>query len=235
MIERTIRILVVDDDPGLLAVLECGLSQHRDYRLKAVGDAREARREIETGSWDLLVTDYALNDPEFDGIDLLRTARNQARPPLVIMITAFASLQVTLDSIKMGAHNFLTKPFQMDELYLVVRNAETLIRMERENLSLRNRVNELAQSVENVARDQNQLLERLGRLEYEGGSGDGDQGGGVGSMNTAPAVELRRRRMRDQVAVYARAGDSIGAQIQDQRELLSTIAEPSTENRGMTQ
>jgi DNA-binding NtrC family response regulator len=223
MIDRTIKILVVDDDPSLLAVLEAGLQQQPDYRPHAVGDSKQALKTLQDEEWDLLVTDYALGDPDINGVDLLRAARRLPRPPLVIIITAFASLQVTLESINLGAHNFLTKPFQMDELCLATRNAAAAIRMERENRSLREEAQRLARSLAAIEQEYRQWQERLRRLEYEGVAGEADGDGEpveafaqIG-LDATQAMELRRRRMRDQMAAYLRVGEGIGQRIEEQR------------------
>jgi response regulator RpfG family c-di-GMP phosphodiesterase len=147
----------------------------------------------------------------------------------VIIITAFASLQITIDSIKLGAHNFLTKPFQMDELHLVVNNAATLVRLSRENRTLREQAAELARALEGIERQHGQLAERLSRLEYEGVETERPDETPVAALNTAQAVELRRRRMRDQVAAYRLAGENLGRQIEDQRGRLQGLLAPGAE------
>jgi DNA-binding NtrC family response regulator len=224
MTGRTVRILVVDDDPGLLAVLECGLSQQPELAVTAIQDARKAMEAVAAGGWDLLVTDYALSDPGINGVDLLRASRELPHPPLVIVITAFASLQITLESINLGAHNFLTKPFQMDELYLVVRNAVAAVRLERENAALRDRAEQLAAGLSAIERQHAELVERLRRLEYEGG-GEAAEEIPAAALNTASTVELRRRRMRDQIAAYLRAGEDIGLQLREQRDRLERVVD----------
>jgi DNA-binding NtrC family response regulator len=228
MIDRTIQLLVVDDDPELLAVLECGLAQQPDYGVRAVDNAPAALRAVQAGGWDLLVTDYALNDPQLNGIDLLRAARALPEPPLVIIITAFASLQITLESIKLGAHSFLTKPFQLDELFLAVRNAVAAIRLDRENQVLRRQVTEFAHSLAAIERQHQQLVERLRRLGYEGNPERLEEMPSA-ALNTVPAMELRRRRLRDQVAAYLRAGEGVGRQLQEERRRIEGVIESHAE------
>jgi CheY-like chemotaxis protein len=226
MIDRTIKILVVDDDPGLLAVLEMSLQQQADYRPHAVGDPKQALKALQEEPWDLLVTDYALGDANINGIDLLRAARSLPRPPLVIVITAFASLQITLESINLGAHNFLTKPFQMDELCLVTRNAAAAIRMERENQSLREEVRDLARSLAAIELEYRQWQDRLKRLDYEGEAGEPVEAFAPIGLDATQAMALRRRRMRDQMAAYLRVGDGIGQRLEEQRLRVERLIHP---------
>lgn len=223
MTEPTIQLLVVDDDPGMLAVLECGLAQNPQYRVCAVADAKQALNELHAGRYDLLVTDYSLGDTDINGIDLLRAARRLEHPPLVIIITAYASLQITLESISLGVHNFLTKPFQMDELFLVVRNAASQILMERENAQLRRRVRELAEGLTAIEKQHEDLIERFRRLEYEGTVVEGAEEPLAVTINSPQALELRRRRLRDQIAAYLRAGEDLGRRLQEQRSQLQAV------------
>lgn len=223
-----LKLLLVDDDPALLTVLEQGLSLDGDYAVTAVLNAEEALAHLMRGSFDLLVSDFSLNHPEINGLKLLEAARELPSPPLVIIITAYASLQVTLQSITLGAYDFLTKPFQIEELQLVVRNAGTLMKTRHENNVLREHVQRLGQMLEAMDRDQHEMLERLRQMERIGeGSDTGPLGSTAGLAAPDPGAlqELRRRRMREQLGQYVRLSETFAEQLSRERERIESLVE----------
>lgn len=220
-------ILVVDDDAALLSVLEAGLKLQDDYDVTAVMSAEDALDLIRNRSLDLVVTDYSLEHPSINGLAILREARRQNPPPLVIMITAFASLQITLESIHLGAYDFLTKPFQIDELLLVVRNAIEFIRLQRENGRLRQQVGQLIDRLDGISRRHTEWLGRLRRLDGDPTAPTAAEDNGLLAISDAPTQELRRRRMGDQIAHYVRLGESLGHELKLERERIESMFLPN--------
>lgn len=217
-----IKLLIVDDDPALLAVLEAGLRVHADYEITAVMGAGEALNLIESRLYDLVITDYSLGDRNINGLTILRAVRRRSEKTLVIIITAFASLEITLESIHWGAYDFLTKPFQLDELQLVVRNAADRIHLEQENEILRGQVAQLIGALEELQQQQGELMERLTSLGEEGATGETPIPGAM-PLGAASLLELRRRRMREQMAAYVRLGETIRERLRRERENIETL------------
>jgi DNA-binding NtrC family response regulator len=218
-----IKILVIDDDAALLAVLETGLRFLPGNRVTAEISAVEACRQIQQNEFDLVITDYSLNHSGINGLNLLRAARERNPATLVIMITAYASIEIILESIHLGAYDFLTKPFRLDELQLVVRNAIQQILLARENNRLRRQVAETIASLNRIERQHGELLNRIRQLGEEGNGAELESAFTLASLNHAGAQELRRRRLREQMSAYLRMGESIGEQLARERQKIESI------------
>lgn len=111
-------ILVVDDAPSTLEVLERNLKAER-YRVFTASSVPEAIRVLEATPVDLVITDLKM--PEISGIDLIRHVRENFRETEVIMITGYPSVDGAVAAVKAGAQEFLTKPFTDEELLGAVR------------------------------------------------------------------------------------------------------------------
>ncbi|MCL5270763.1 MAG: response regulator [bacterium] len=218
MTSDPIQILVVDDDPTLLAVLEAGLQTQAGYEVTATTLASEAAALIERRRFDLIVTDYALGDPVVNGLEILRLARRRGDRTLVIIVTAFASLEISIEAIHLGAYDFLTKPFQLDELMLVVRNAAQTVRLNRENEALRQRIGELIGSIDRIERQHAELLERIRQWDHEINQPPIGSAASAAAPGNAQILEMRRRHMRDQIASYLRIGETLREQLARERE-----------------
>jgi two-component system, NtrC family, response regulator AtoC len=114
-------ILLVDDEPKILQALERALRDD-GFEVVATSSAREAQRLLAERLFDVLVADNLM--PEFTGLDLLRELSTAGldRPQAVIM-TAYASVESAIDAMRLGAFDYLQKPFEVDELVVVVRRA----------------------------------------------------------------------------------------------------------------
>jgi len=129
-----VRILLADDDNALRRVVQFKLRQ-KGYDVVAVPDGREAEKILQKENFDLLITDMKM--PNMDGIELLERSR-QMHPDLeVIMITAYAEIPQAVRAVKSGAADYLTKPFDDDQLFVAIDKALKLRRLEDENLQLK--------------------------------------------------------------------------------------------------
>ncbi len=113
-----VRILVVDDEQDLLEVCEDTLSRLEDVDIVTLSDPREAADRLGKESFDLLITDIRM--PGLSGVDLLRKAREHDSELPVIMMTAFPAVETAVESMKLGALDYVTKPFHPDELAATV-------------------------------------------------------------------------------------------------------------------
>ena len=114
------KILLVDDEIHLLKALEMILHS-RKHDVTPVSDGREAERLIRSAPYDLIVSDIRMTP--VDGLHLLRTVQELCPETPVILITAYATLDVALDTIKAGAFDFVTKPFKTDHFITTVQRA----------------------------------------------------------------------------------------------------------------
>jgi DNA-binding NtrC family response regulator len=130
------RILVADDEE--IVIRSCLRILGTDHQVEAVHDGLEALRRIEDTRYDLLILDIMM--PKMDGLEVLRRAK-EAHPDLdVIMITGLAQIATAVRAMKLGAFDYLAKPFDPDELKLVVERALERRRLMQENLDLKTEV-----------------------------------------------------------------------------------------------
>ncbi len=114
---RSEKVLVTDDEPGMRSLLLKVLNRE-GYAAEAVPGGEEALRRLGEEEWNLLVADIDM--PGMDGIALLREVRSRHPSLPVVMITAYATVESAVEAMKLGAADYLTKPFQMEEFRLVV-------------------------------------------------------------------------------------------------------------------
>jgi len=128
------RICVVDDNELMRQSVVEALTRE-DHRVHAFADAAAAMGDISRQSFDVVVSDLKM--PGMDGLEFLRQLRErQMETPLVLM-TAFATVPTAVQAMKQGAFDYLQKPFEMDELAMVVDRAVQTARLRGENESLR--------------------------------------------------------------------------------------------------
>ncbi len=114
------KILIVDDEQSMRDVLAIMLKKE-GYTITAVEDGQEACRAIDEDIYDLVITDIKM--PGMSGLDVLHYARQVSPETLVLVITAFSSTEDAVSAIKQGALDYVTKPFDIEKIKLVIRNA----------------------------------------------------------------------------------------------------------------
>ena len=126
-------ILIVDDEKNYLVVLEALLGPE-GYEILTAGSARDALRQIREADVDLVITDMKM--PGMSGMELLEETKG-IRPDLpVIMMTAYGTIEMAVEAMKKQAFDYITKPFQNEELKLTVKKALENYRLVRENRRL---------------------------------------------------------------------------------------------------
>ena len=126
-------ILVVDDEKNYLLVM-ANLLSDEGYETLTAENGQQALETIEENDLNLVLTDMKM--PSMDGIELVRRIR-EADPDLpVIVMTAFGTVEKAVEAIKSGAFDYITKPFQNEELMLTIRKALDMYRLVRENREL---------------------------------------------------------------------------------------------------
>jgi DNA-binding NtrC family response regulator len=132
--DEVLRVLVVDDEDAVRYGMRRTLAS-LGYEIAEAGSVPEARAQMQAQRPDLLLLD--VNLPGESGLDFLHELHEQADAPLVILITAHGSERMAVEAIKAGAYDYLPKPFEVDDLRLVVKNALETVRLRRENQVLR--------------------------------------------------------------------------------------------------
>lgn len=138
-------ILIVDDEKHTREGLRLALEEHFDVYIAA--DIRGAMNILEASTIDLMVTDLRLGGE--NGMDLIDHALALAHPPIVIMMTAYGSTDVAVEAMKRGAHDFVTKPINVDKLEIMIQRALRNRDMERENRDLKQEI-EKRYGLENI-------------------------------------------------------------------------------------
>ena len=131
------RVLIVDDEEAARYGMRRAL-EREGYVLDEAGSADEARRRVAAAAPDLVLLD--VNLPGQSGLEYLSELATLANPPLVVIITAHGSERMAVEAIKSGAHDYLSKPFDVDELRLVAKNALETAVLRQENRALRTRL-----------------------------------------------------------------------------------------------
>ncbi len=128
------RILVVDDERSMQEFLE--ICFRRDgYDVATAGTVDEALAQLDADDFDVVISDLQM--PDRTGLDLLHAVREVSPETVVILVTAFATTETAIAAMKEGAYDYVTKPFQVDEIRLVVEKALEKKLLSRENRRLR--------------------------------------------------------------------------------------------------
>ncbi len=135
-----IKILIVDDEEIVRESLSEWFRED-GYRVDTASDAVEALNKLNETRWDIYFLDIKM--PGMDGMELHRRIREIDREALVIMITAYASVDTAVQALKEGAFDYVTKPFDPDHLSNLLRNAAKHSQLTRENLGLKGTLEEL--------------------------------------------------------------------------------------------
>jgi two-component system response regulator PilR (NtrC family) len=131
------KVLVVDDELSMREFLEILLTRE-GYAVKTAANGEEGIQLINQETFDLIISDMMM--PKGSGMDLLARAKEVDPDCLVIMITAYGSTENAVEAMKMGAYDYITKPFQVDEIKLTVAKALEKNRLLKENIRLRREV-----------------------------------------------------------------------------------------------
>jgi len=128
------HILLIDNEEGLCRMMEAVLSDS-GYQVKSYTRSFEAVEEFKAGDYDLVVSDIKM--PGMDGLEVLQKIRAKDKAIPVIMITAYATVETSIQALRSGAYDMLTKPFEPEELLYRVKNALSHTELTEENRELK--------------------------------------------------------------------------------------------------
>lgn len=132
--QRDARLLIAEDEANLRLVLQKEL-QRLGYRVQAAPDGEAALRKLEESNVDVLLCD--INMPNMDGMELLRRVHERPNPPEVIMLTGQGTIETAVEAMRIGAYDYLTKPYSINELDVRVRQAAEKRNLRVDNQRLR--------------------------------------------------------------------------------------------------
>jgi two-component system response regulator AtoC len=133
----TNRILLIDDEENFRHMLSVILKK-RGYDVETANNGSDGLKKIDTGSYDTVLCDIRM--PEMDGLDFLKEAQQAGCESTIIMMSAYGSLDTAIEAMKLGAYDYISKPFKPDEIILTLKKAEERERLRRENLFLKKEV-----------------------------------------------------------------------------------------------
>jgi two-component system, NtrC family, response regulator PilR len=139
MFQPPIKILVVDDDASIRNMLGIVLKKS-GYQVTTAENSESALKHLKSETFSLIISDIKM--PGISGIDLLKKTKALLPEIPVIMITAFASANDAVEAMKLGAEDYITKPFNLDELKLIIEKSLYKKNIEIENLRLKSQLTE---------------------------------------------------------------------------------------------
>jgi len=128
------RILVVDDEESIREFLEIMLKKE-GYEVTLAEDGQKAKELLAKKTFDMIISDLQM--PHVTGIELLKHVKDTSPEIVFMMITAFGTTETAVEAMKMGAYDYITKPFKIDEVRLNIQNALRSRNLEVENRSLK--------------------------------------------------------------------------------------------------
>jgi len=160
-------LLVVDDERSMRELLSIVL-RREGYDVTLAENGRTALERLERGRFDLLISDIKM--PDMSGVDVLRAAKRIDPDMVGIMITAFAAADTAIEAMRLGAHDYLSKPFDVDELKIKVRNALEQGQLRQENVLLKRALGSSHQFANIVGRSEKmlaifKLIEQIARTD----------------------------------------------------------------------
>ncbi|NNE53112.1 MAG: sigma-54-dependent Fis family transcriptional regulator [Sulfitobacter sp.] len=131
-------ILIVDDERDIRELIS-DILQDEGFATRLAGNSDEAMSEINAEPPALMILDIWLKDSRMDGIDILKTVKRDNPDVPVVIISGHGNIEIAVAAIKQGAYDFIEKPFNIDQLLVVIRRAMETSRLRRENQTLKRR------------------------------------------------------------------------------------------------
>jgi two-component system, NtrC family, response regulator AtoC len=134
------KILVIDDETNMCHMLAAVLKK-AGYDVETVSDGQAGLLQVERCSYNFILCDVKM--PVMDGMEFLKRAGDSIRRSTVIMMSAYGSIDSAIDAMKLGAYDYISKPFKTDEVLLALKKAEERESLKKENRQLKARICEI--------------------------------------------------------------------------------------------
>jgi len=132
---ESMKILVVDDEALIREMIKKGLTQIGGFNVEVAQNGKEAIEKLEKDVFDLVLTDLKM--PEMDGLELLKNIKGTRPEVMVILMTAYGSIETAVEAMRIGANDYITKPINFDDLLIHISKVQKESLLLRENLLLR--------------------------------------------------------------------------------------------------
>jgi len=137
------HILIIEDEAGMRHMLEV-LLRKSGYEVTTAVDGREGLKAIEREAFHFILCDIKM--PRMDGMAFLESAVDKVTNATVIMMSAYGTVDTAIEAMKLGAYDFISKPFKTDEVLLTLKKAEERERLKSENVRLKDQIQRIEKS-----------------------------------------------------------------------------------------
>jgi two-component system, NtrC family, response regulator PilR len=144
------RLLIVDDDREVCSVLSLYLEEDADFLIDTAGTAKEALAKNSAEPYDIIVTDLKM--PGMGGIELIKEIKKEKNIMEFIIVTAYASVDTAIEAVKLGAFDYVVKPFKFDELRIVIKNAKDKVDLKKTNEVLLRKLEDLHREIDTYSK-----------------------------------------------------------------------------------
>lgn len=158
---KRISLLIVDDEESVRDSLYNWFIED-GYDVACAANAKEALAKLEARNYDIILADIKM--PGMDGIEMNKRIRKLNKDAIVIIMTAFASVETAVQALKDGAYDYVTKPFDPDDLSHLIRNASSHIALQAENEALKNKVISL-ENIDDIIGNSRAMVQVLREVE----------------------------------------------------------------------
>jgi two-component system response regulator AtoC len=136
------KVLIIDDEVNMRHMLQIMLNK-AGYAADSAADGFEGLEKMNHSDFDFILCDLKM--PKMDGMTLLRQSREEHPDKTFIMMSAYGNIDDALEAMKIGAYDYISKPFKTDEVLLTLKKAEERERLKAENISLQNKIKKIEQ------------------------------------------------------------------------------------------
>ena len=155
------ELLIVDDEAGIVEMLSI-VFKNEGYRVTTARSCTEGLALLEASRPDLVLTDVKM--PDGSGFEILKRSRELAPSVPVVMITAYTTTKTAIEALKSGAYDYISKPFDVEEMKHVVARALERKRLAEENVALKEQIEKATHGVVGVSRKMRTLLDLVDRI-----------------------------------------------------------------------
>ena len=134
------NLLIIDDEENMRHMLAAMLGRS-GYQVETAADGLEALQMIERTFYDFILCDIKM--PNMDGMKFLKSARDKIRASTVIVMSAYGTIDTAIEAMKLGAYDYISKPFKSDEVHMALKKAEERENLKKENRWLKERIRKI--------------------------------------------------------------------------------------------
>ena len=138
------NVLIIDDEENMRHMLKSMLVRH-GYDVTTARDGAQGLEKLSSQTFDFVLCDVKM--PKMNGMEFLRAGRDMIRTSTVIMMSAYGSIDMAIEAMKLGAYDFISKPFKGEEIRLTIKKAEERERLKEENIKLKDQLRRLGGSL----------------------------------------------------------------------------------------